>query len=165
MRCPFCKENDDKVIDSRSTDAGAVIRRRRECQACGRRYSTKERVESSGRLAVIKKDGTRVPFDRDRVRAGVVTACYKRPVGDEQLQGLIDGVEEEVFRQFDREVPSAFIGECVIRRLRELDKVAYVRFASCYREFDDPDQFVEEVKDVKDRSAEDDPSQSSLFDG
>ena len=110
MRCPFCKENDDKVIDSRSTDAGAVIRRRRECQACGRRYSTKERVESSGRLAVIKKDGTRVPFDRDRVRAGVVTACYKRPVGDEQLQGLIDGVEEEVFRQFDREVPSEFIG-------------------------------------------------------
>ena len=165
MRCPFCRENDDKVIDSRSTDDGAVIRRRRECQACGRRYSTKERVESARRLAVIKKDGTRVPFDRDRVRAGVVTACYKRPVGGEQLQGLIDGVEEEVFREFDREVPSEFIGECVIRRLRVLDKVAYVRFASCYREFDDPDQFIEEVRDVKDRSAEDDPSQHSLFDG
>ena len=163
MRCPFCKENNDKVVDSRSTDAGAVIRRRRECLVCGKRYSTKERIETSGRLAVIKKDGTRAAFDRDKILGGVMTACYKRPVTTEQLQSLIDSVEEEVFREFDREVPSRFIGECVIRRLRVLDKVAYVRFASVYREFDDPDQFIEEVREVKELAEQEYPGQQSLF--
>ncbi len=163
MRCPFCKENKDKVIDSRSTDAGAVIRRRRECLACGKRYSTKERFETTTRLAVVKKNGTRAAFDRDKILGGVITACYKRPVSTEQLQDLINEVEEEVYHEFDREVPSAFIGECVSRRLRALDKVAYVRFASVYREFDDPDQFVEEVRDVKKRAEEEHPGQQSLF--
>jgi transcriptional repressor NrdR len=163
MRCPFCKEDDDKVIDSRATESGSVIRRRRECTACGRRYSTKERIETSGRLAVVKKDQTRAPFDRDKILGGVMTACYKRPVTTEQVQALIDGVEEEVFRKFDREVPSRFIGEAVAGRLRKLDKVAYVRFASVYRAFDDPEQFVEEVQDVKELTEQDHPGQQSLF--
>ena len=163
MRCPFCKEDRDKVIDSRATDRGSAVRRRRECLACGRRYSTKERIESDSFLAVIKKDGARVPFNADKIRKGVVIACYKRPVTDAQIQALMDAVEGEVFRTFDREVPSEFIGECVIRRLRGLDKVAYVRFASVYREFDDPEQFVEEVKDVKERTHHETPGQQSLF--
>ena len=164
MRCPYCKDNRDKVIDSRSTDGGTAIRRRRECLACGKRYSSKERLEPSGRHMVLKKDGTRMPFDRDKIRAGVVTASYKRPVSEEQIQELLDSVEEEVFREFNREVASQVIGECVIRRLRALDKVAYVRFASVYREFNDPDQFVEEVHDVQARAEHESPGQKTLFD-
>jgi transcriptional repressor NrdR len=112
---------------------------------------------------VVKKDQTRAPFDRDKILGGVMTACYKRPVTTEQVQALIDGVEEEVFRKFDREVPSRFIGEAVAGRLRKLDKVAYVRFASVYRAFDDPEQFVEEVQDVKELTEQDHPGQQSLF--
>ena len=113
---------------------------------------------------MVKKDGARVPFNADKIRKGVVIACYKRPVSETHIQTLIDSVEEEVFRTFDREVPSQFIGECVIQRLRRLDKVAYVRFASVYRAFDDPDQFIEEVKDVKERTHHETPGQQSLFD-
>ncbi len=104
-----------------------------------------------------------MPFNTDKIRKGIVIACYKRPVSEADIQALIDDVEEEVFRTFDREVPSEFIGECVVRRLRGLDKVAYVRFASVYREFDDPDQFVEEVKDVKELADREVPGQQSLF--
>jgi len=165
MRCPFCKEVDrDRVIDSRLTEGGATVRRRRQCDACGRRFTTKERVESDVRLQVIKKDGSRVPYERAKILAGLQKACYKRPVSSQALQQLVDEVEEDIFRRFEREVDSRYIGSAVARRLRDLDKVAYVRFASVYREFQDLGDFVEEVRDVLDRAEAEVPGQQSLFD-
>ncbi len=145
MRCPFCKEDRDKVIDSRSSDSGRVIRRRRECLVCGRRFTTYEKMSESFKLSVVKKDNSRVPYDRDKVVLGLRKACYKRPVSAEQIREIADRVEQELFRSFDKEVASAFIGECVIRHLREVDKVAYIRFASVYRDFKDAGELIEEV--------------------
>ncbi|MHC4310696.1 MAG: transcriptional regulator NrdR [Planctomycetota bacterium] len=145
MRCPFCKENSDKVIDSRSSDAGRVIRRRRQCLVCKRRFTTYEKVGSSFKLYVIKKDNSRVPYDREKVIAGLQKACYKRPVSAEQIQEIADKVEEEIFQSYDKEVSSAFIGESVIKHLRDVDKVAYIRFASVYRDFKDADELIDEV--------------------
>ena len=145
MRCPFCKEDNDKVIDSRSSDAGRVIRRRRQCLACERRFTTYEKTGDSIKLHVVKKDKSRVPYDRDKIIVGVQKACYKRPVSAEQIQQIADKTEEDVFRRFDREVSSAFIGECVMKHLRDVDKVAYIRFASVYREFKDAGELIEEV--------------------
>lgn len=164
MRCPFCKELDtDKVIDSRQSDKGNVIRRRRECTACGRRFTTKERIDADVRLQVIKKDGTRIPYDRSKILGGIQKACYKRAIPDETLQKVVDAVEETIFRRFDREVTSQFIGEEVSRQLREVDQIAYVRYASVYREFQDVGDFVQEVKDVLDRAGNNSPNQGSLF--
>lgn len=146
VRCPFCKENKDKVIDSRSSDAGRVIRRRRQCLACGRRFTTYEKVGGSFKLYVVKKDNSRVPYDREKVLVGLQKACYKRPVSAEQIQDIADKVEEEIFQNFDKEVDSAFIGESVINNLRKVDKVAYIRFASVYRDFKDADELIEEVQ-------------------
>jgi len=145
VRCPFCKEDNDKVIDSRSSDAGRVIRRRRQCLACERRFTTYEKTGDSIKLHVVKKDKSRVPYDRDKIIVGVQKACYKRPVSAEQIQQIADKTEEDVFRRFDREVSSAFIGECVMKHLREVDKVAYIRFASVYREFKDAGELIDEV--------------------
>ena len=145
MRCPFCKEDNDKVIDSRSSDAGRVIRRRRQCLACERRFTTYEKTGDSIKLHVVKKDKSRVPYDRDKIIIGLQKACYKRPVSAEQIQQIADKTEEDVFRRFDREVSSAFIGECVMKHLREVDKVAYIRFASVYREFKDAGELIDEV--------------------
>ena len=145
MRCPFCKEDKDKVIDSRSSDAGRVIRRRRQCLVCKRRFTTYEKTGDSIKLHVVKKDKSRVPYDRDKIVTGVQKACYKRPVSAEQIQQIADKTEEDVFRQFDREVTSAFIGECVMKHLRDVDKVAYIRFASVYREFKDAGELLDEV--------------------
>lgn len=147
MRCPFCKDAkaDSRVIDSRESGGGFVIRRRRECMACQRRYTTYERVEESP-LKVVKKDGRREPFDRDKIVASLVGCCQKRPVGDEQIQLLADEIEREVREVHDREVPSRFVGELIMMRLRELDKVAYVRYASVYREFREPQDFLEELR-------------------
>lgn len=145
MQCPYCKQDNDKVIDSRSSEAGRSVRRRRLCLACNRRYTTYERVEESTKLMVVKKDGTRMPYERKNVLAGLQNACYKRPVSAEDLERLVEAVEEEVFQNCDREVSSQFIGECVARRLRDLDQVAYVRFASVYREFSDIGDLAEEV--------------------
>ncbi|MHC4757875.1 MAG: transcriptional regulator NrdR [Planctomycetota bacterium] len=145
MRCPFCKENQDKVIDSRSSDAGRVIRRRRQCLVCKRRFTTYEKVGSSFKLYVIKKDNSRVPYDREKVIAGLQKACYKRAVSAEQIQEVADRVEEEIFQSYDKEVSSAFIGESVIKHLRDVDKVAYIRFASVYRDFKDADELIDEV--------------------
>lgn len=145
MRCPFCKEDNDKVIDSRSSDAGRVIRRRRQCLACERRFTTYEKTGDSIKLHVVKKDKSRVPYDRDKIIVGLQKACYKRPVSAEQIQQIADKTEEDVFRRFDREVSSAFIGECVMKHLREVDKVAYIRFASVYREFKDAGELIDEV--------------------
>ena len=148
MRCPFCKENKDKVIDSRSSDAGRVIRRRRQCLACKRRFTTYEKIGESFKLYVVKKDNSRVPYDRDKLIAGLQKACYKRPVSSEQIQQIADKAEEDVFRNFDKEVSSALIGESIMRHLRVVDKVAYIRFASVYRDFKDAGELIEEVSQV-----------------
>ncbi len=145
MRCPYCKEDHDKVIDSRASDAGRVIRRRRHCLSCERRYTTYEKIGESSKLYIIKKDNSRVPYDRDKAITGLRKACYKRPVSAEQIQQIADWVEEDIFRNFDREVPSSFIGESVMRHLRSVDKVAYIRFASVYREFRDAGELIDEV--------------------
>jgi transcriptional repressor NrdR len=132
------------VVDSRTSQPHA-IRRRRECLECQRRFTTYEKIEESP-LRVIKKDGSRVPFDRERIRSGLEKACYKRPVSDDQIEAIINAVESEVYQGFEREVPSQDIGELVFGRLREVDQVAFVRFASVYREFKDVNDFVEELE-------------------
>ena len=145
MRCPFCKTDDDRVVDSRGAEEGFSIRRRRECVHCARRYTTYERFEPAV-LRVIKKDGARAPFERKRILSGILKACEKRPVSAEQMEAIVDRIEQELARQYDREVPSDAIGELVMRELKSLDAVAYVRFASVYREFKDIGDFVEEIK-------------------
>ena len=145
MRCPFCKEEQDKVIDSRSSDGGRIIRRRRQCLACNKRFTTYEKTGESFRMYVIKKDSSRVPYDREKIIAGLQKACYKRSVSAEQVRQIADKVEEDVFRNFDKEVTSSFIGESVIKHLRDVDKVAYIRFASVYRDFKDAGDLIDEI--------------------
>jgi transcriptional repressor NrdR len=161
VKCPYCKENKDKVIDSRSSEAGRLIRRRRQCLVCKRRFTTYEKVGESFKLNVIKKDNSRVPYDREKVIAGLQKACYKRPVSAEQIQQMADRIEEEIFRHSDREVNSKFIGESAMKHLRAVDKVAYIRFASVYRQFDDAGDLLEEVTQAI--SEPDDPTQPKLF--
>jgi transcriptional repressor NrdR len=163
MRCPFCKEDSDKVVDSRSSDAGRVIRRRRQCLVCKRRFTTYEKVGESFKLYVVKKDNSRVPYDREKVIVGLQKACYKRSVSAEQIQQIADKVEEDIFNSSDKEVLSTFIGESVIKHLRQVDKVAYIRFASVYRDFKDADELIEEVSHVIAEGQDD--KQSSLFNG
>ncbi len=148
MRCPFCKEDQDRVVDSRSSDTGRVIRRRRQCLACKRRFTTYEKIGESFKLYVVKKDSSRVPFNREKIIAGLQKACYKRPVSAEQIQQIADKVEENIFRNFDKEVSSAFVGESVMKHLRLVDKVAYIRFASVYRDFKDAGELIEEVSEA-----------------
>jgi transcriptional repressor NrdR len=133
------------VIDSRSSEGGRVIRRRRQCLKCDRRFTTYEKIGESFKLNVIKKDGTRMPYDRYKLITGLQKACYKRPVSAEKIQEIADHVEEEIFRQFDREVSSLFIGEQAMKYLRKADKVAYIRFASVYRDFSDAGDLLDEV--------------------
>jgi transcriptional repressor NrdR len=144
MMCPYCRHDETKVIDTRDSQE-FVIRRRRECLKCGRRYTTYEKIEESP-LKVIKKDGTRVPFDREKIRSGLEKACYKRPVSEEQMEGVISAIEADIYQNFEREVPSRYVGEAVCNQLRTLDQVAFVRFASVYREFKDVNDFVEELE-------------------
>lgn len=166
MRCPFCKEDDDKVIDSRSTDGGQCIRRRRRCLSCNRRFTTYERIQDDAiKLAVIKRDGSRVPYDRGKMLEGIRQAAYKRPVTAERLEQVVDEVEEYLLSSFEKEVSSQTVGERIAAVLRRVDKVAYVRFASVYRQFEDVGEFIEEAQDVIERSASDVPGQGSLFEG
>lgn len=153
MLCPFCREGESKVVDSRGSQE-FVIRRRRECLNCGRRFTTYEKMEESP-LKVIKKDGSRVPFNREKILAGIETACYKRPISPEQIEAAINNVEHVVYETFEREVPSRFIGEKVCEELRLLDQVAFVRFASVYRSFQDVNDFVEELQTLRGRSRQD----------
>lgn len=146
MMCPFCRHDETKVIDSR-TSQDFVIRRRRECLRCERRYTTYEKIEESP-LKVVKKDGSRVPFDRDKIKAGLEKACYKRPISAEMLEQVIAEIEADLYESFDREVPSRYVGEKVMEHLRNLDHVAFVRFASVYREFKDVNDFVEELEPI-----------------
>lgn len=148
MRCPFCKEDNDKVVDSRSSDAGRIIRRRRQCLDCGKRFTTYEKIGESFKLCVVKKDNSRVPYDRDKILGGLQKACYKRAVSAEQVQQIADRVEEEIFKNFDKEVSSSFVGESLMKHLRGVDKVAYIRFASVYRDFKDAGELIEEVSQV-----------------
>jgi transcriptional repressor NrdR len=154
MRCPFCKSDNDKVVDSRGAEGGAVIRRRRECLECARRYTTYERVEEIP-LRVIKKDGTREPFDRRKIFEGMAKACEKRPVSTETLEQIVQDIERDLADIVDREATSRQIGEIVMQKLRDLDQVAYVRFASVYRAFKDINQFLEELRPMLERRAPD----------
>jgi transcriptional repressor NrdR len=147
MRCPFCAADNDRVIDSRASDDGSAIRRRRECLACRRRYTTYERIEEIT-LKVVKKDGVREPFDRGKIRAGLAKACWKRPVSDDQIEAIVAAIEAELYSNFDTEVDSREVGEMVMQHLRKLDQVAYVRFASVYREFKDVRDFVNELEPI-----------------
>ncbi len=150
MRCPFCKNDNDKVIDSRSSEGGRIIRRRRQCLECERRFTTYEKISESFKLYVVKKDKSRVPYDREKIVCGLQKACYKRQVSAEQIQLIADKVEEDIFQNYDKEVKSAFIGESVMSHLRRTDKVAYIRFASVYREFKDAGELMEEFSHIID---------------
>lgn len=162
MICPYCGHNDDKVIDSRASDGGLVIRRRRECLSCGKRFTTYERVEKTSRLAVVKKDGRRVPYDSQKVLQGVLAACGKRPVSEEAKIRLVQEVEDEIHREFDREVGSAEIGQRVANKLRGLDQIAYIRYASEYHDFRSLDELADELTQLKSRPM-DLPNQAKLF--
>jgi len=145
MKCPYCRVDHDRVIDSRASADAVTIRRRRECLGCKRRYTTYERVERMT-IKVVKKDGTRVPLDRDKIKQGLERACWKRPVSDADLEAIVSAVENHVEANFEAEVESRNLGELVMQHLHELDKVAYVRFASVYRQFEDVRDFVEELR-------------------
>ncbi len=163
MRCPFCRSDEDKVIDSRSSEGGTVIRRRRECLSCKRRYTTYERVEEAIKLAVIKRGGARVAYDRAKLIASLQRAAWKRPISLDELTHIVELVEEETFRQFDKEVPSRFLAEEAGRRLRQADLVAYVRYASVYRQFQDVGEFIEQAERAKELALQDTPGQKELF--
>ncbi|WP_066634823.1 transcriptional regulator NrdR [Desulfolucanica intricata] len=148
MRCPFCGILDSRVLDSRPADEGNSIRRRRECGGCGKRFTTYEKVDELP-LMVVKKDGGREVFKRSKLLSGVLKACHKRPVSTVRLEGITGEIEKELRNKMDLEIKSEDIGELVMKRLRELDEVAYVRFASVYREFRDVNSFMEEIKKLK----------------
>jgi len=147
MKCPFCGYKEDKVVDSRETSEQSAVRRRRECLKCGKRFTTYEYVEEVS-MMVIKKDGRREPFDRKKILSGVIRACEKRPISLEKMEEIVTQVERAIQKKSDREVLASRIGELVMERLKSLDDVAYVRFASVYRQFKDVGQFMEELKDI-----------------
>lgn len=147
MKCPFCENQDTKVIDSRPTEDGHAIRRRRECDACGKRFTTYEKVEQMI-LMVIKKDGSREAFDRNKIMNGIIKACEKRPVPMADIEKVVDEIERGLNNMMEKEVESTFIGELIMERLRKLDEVAYVRFASVYRQFTDVNTFVAEIENL-----------------
>ena len=152
MRCPFCEFHDSKVIDSRAAEEGNSIRRRRECLQCAKRFTTYEMVEDLP-LRVIKKDGRRMAFDRSKILNGLMKACEKRPISLTVLEDTADKVEKELRNSMEREIPSRVIGEVLMKHLKNLDHVAYVRFASVYREFTDIDNFMQELEALKDNAA------------
>lgn len=147
MKCPFCSEENTKVIDSRPAEENSAIRRRRACDACGRRFTTYEKIETIP-LVVIKKDDNREPYDRSKIEAGVMRACHKRPISVNRINTLIDEVEAAIFNMEEKEIPSKIIGELVMDKMKDLEPVAYVRFASVYREFKDVNTFIDEIKDI-----------------
>ena len=154
MRCPFCRVDHDRVTDSRTCEDGQLIRRRRMCLKCKRRFTTYERVEEMS-VKVVKKDGVREPFQRLKIRLGLQKACWKRPIKDEDIDKVVSGIEREVYNQFEDEIDSRMLGEIVMAHLVALDQVAYVRFASVYREFKDVRDFVDELQPILRRSEDD----------
>ncbi len=154
MICPFCEVDNDKVIDSRASDGGRVIRRRRECVHCSKRFTTYERVEQTSRLIVVKRDGTHVPFDRQNILKGVIAACGKRAIPEEVKAKIAEEVEEELVRDFEREAPSRVIGERVMRKLLDVDEVAFLRFASEYHQFQSVDDMRRQLDELSTRPRE-----------
>ena len=150
MKCPYCSHPDTRVIDSRPAEDGNSIRRRRSCDVCGKRFTTYEKVETIP-LTIIKKDNTREQYNRDKIENGVIRACYKRPVPTGDIQKAVERIETKIFRLEEKEIPSSTIGEIVMDELKDLDEVAYVRFASVYREFKDVSTFMAEIKKMMDR--------------
>ena len=147
MKCPFCNQDNTRVVDSRPVDDNNAIRRRRMCDECGRRFTTYEKVETIP-MIVIKKDQNREQYDRTKLEGGILRACHKRPVPLQEINSLVDRVETEIFNREEKEVPSTVIGELVMNHLKDLDAVAYVRFASVYREFKDVNTFMDELKKI-----------------
>jgi transcriptional repressor NrdR len=145
MKCPFCENEDTKVIDSRHTEEGHAIRRRRECDVCGKRFTTYEKIEEMV-LMVVKKDGSREAFDRNKVMNGIIKACEKRPVTADEIDHIVSEIERGLNNMMEKEVPSTFIGELIMEQLQRVDEVAYVRFASVYRQFTDVSTFVAEIE-------------------
>ena len=147
MRCPFCQTDNDRVLDSRSSEEGYAIRRRRECMQCKRRYTTYERLEELA-IKVVKKDGIREPFNREKIRLGLARACWKRPLSDDQIDTVVAEIESDVYANFETEIETQQLGGMVMEHLGRLDQVAYVRFASVYREFKDVHDFVDELEPI-----------------
>jgi len=145
MKCPFCGNDNTRVVDSRPVDDNTAIRRRRMCDTCGKRFTSYEKVEMSP-LMVVKKDQTREQYNRNKIEDGVIRACHKRPVSAQQIKDLVDSVETEIYNKGEREIPTTEIGEMVMNRIKNLDAVAYVRFASVYREFKDVETFMDEIR-------------------
>lgn len=144
MKCPYCNAIDTKVIDSRPAEENSAIRRRRQCEGCGRRFTTYEKLETMP-FMVIKKDCSREAYDRSKIESGIIRSCHKRPVSSQQIKQMIDEIENEIFGMEEKEVDTSVIGELVMKKLKDLDEVAYVRFASVYREFKDVNTFMEEL--------------------
>ena len=149
MKCPFCNKENTKVIDSRAVDDGSAIRRRRQCDECGKRFTTYEKVETVP-LVVIKKDNNRELYERSKIESGIFRSCHKRPISTEKIQNIVDEIETIIFNMGEKEIPSSTIGEIVMNKLKDLDSVAYVRFASVYREFQDINIFMSEIKKILD---------------
>ncbi|MGF7144786.1 transcriptional repressor NrdR [Anaerotaenia torta] len=147
MKCPFCGTDNTRVIDSRPSDENNSIRRRRQCDGCQRRFTTYEKIETIP-LVVIKKDNNREPYERSKIEAGIFRSCHKRPISVDQITSLVDEVETAIFNREDKEIPSYVIGEILMDKLKDLDPVAYVRFASVYREFKDVNTFMDELKKI-----------------
>lgn len=147
MRCPFCGKENTRVIDSRPAEDGLSIRRRRQCDECEKRFTTYEKVETIP-LVVIKKDNSREPYDREKITSGVFRSCHKRPISVAQINQVVDEIENALYNMEEKEIPSALIGQMLMEKLRDLDPVAYVRFASVYREFKDVDSFMDELKSI-----------------
>lgn len=164
MRCPFCQADKDSVVDSRPSEEGASIRRRRECTACGKRFTTYERAERTERLTVVKKDGSRVAFDTDNVMRGILAACGKRPIPTAAKERIVRDVEDELLREGEREVPSRDIGRRVAEKLRAVDHIAYIRFASEYYQFKTLDEMQHELHDLRARPTPT-PGHPELFGG
>ncbi len=160
MRCPFCRSDNDRVIDSRASQNSFSIRRRRECLSCKRRYTTYERVEELD-IKIVKKDNVREPFHPEKIKRGLAQACWKRPISEQQIEDIVAAVESEIYSQYEGEVESRQIGEMVMRHLQALDQVAYVRFASVYREFKDVHDFVDELQPMLKKYAPSVPKNSS----
>ncbi len=154
MKCPYCGDENTRVIDSRSAEDGDSIRRRRQCDKCGKRFTTYEKIETIP-VFVIKKDNSREPYDRAKIEKGIMLSCRKRPVKIEKITKMIDDIENTILNQDSKEVPSSFIGELIMENLRSLDQVAYVRFASVYREFQDVDTFMKELQNILTRDKHD----------
>ena len=146
MKCPYCGKENTRVIDSRPTDDSS-IRRRRQCDECGKRFTTYEKVETLP-LIVVKKDNNREPYDREKIVAGIVRSCHKRPISMTQINDMVDDIEGQIFNMGEKEIPTTTIGSIVMDKLKDLDEVAYVRFASVYREFKDVNTFMDEIKKI-----------------